>query len=106
MFAAVTRPAPLPELEDWLTERRVIAWLVEAPAGAKLTYHSGFLARDRMPGMSELSEESRRRAHAIAFRVMTAAAHGAVRLIQHRHGPEDYAYIAVKAKRRAVGRMP
>ena len=79
-----------------LTVGRFWSWLARAEPGAALEYHRGLLVRDRSPA-SELSEDERRTVAKIADAALTAAADGLVHLVQHRNGPFDFSYLAIKA---------
>jgi hypothetical protein len=71
-------------------------WLLRALPGQQLEYHRGLLVRDRSPA-SELSEDERRTVAKIADAAWDAAEGGLVLLVQSRHGPFDFSYLAVKA---------
>jgi hypothetical protein len=79
-----------------LTVGRFWSWLARAEPGAALEYHRGLLIFDRSPG-SELSEDERRTVAKIADAALAAAAEGLVHLVQCRHGPFDFSYVAIKA---------
>ena len=88
-----------------LSEIELCAWIAQAEPGAVLEYHRGFLALDRTsfgrfadtPARSELALLGTR-AHDLADR-------GLVHLVQLRHGPEDYSYLAI-ARPRRKGALP
>ena len=83
-------------------------WLERARAGEQLEYHRGLLTRDRSPA-SELAEDDRRALAEIADVVFRAAEGGQVHLVQRRHGPLDFSYLAIKAGRvaaAAAGAVP
>jgi hypothetical protein len=77
-------------------------WLECARAGEQLEYHRGLLTRDRSPA-SELAEGDRRALAEVADAAFRAAGDGSVHLVQRRHGPFDFSYIAIKAGRVAAG---
>jgi hypothetical protein len=79
-----------------LTVGRFRSWLARSAPGAALEYHRGLLILDRSP-TSELSEDERRTVAKIADATLSAAADGLVHLVQHRNGPFDFSYIAIKA---------
>jgi hypothetical protein len=79
-----------------LTAGRFWSWLARAEPGAALEYHRGFLVRDRSPA-SELSEDERRTVAKIADAALAAAEDRLVHLVQCRHGPFDFRYLAIKA---------
>jgi hypothetical protein len=78
-------------------------WLADAAPGTSLTYFRGHLAFDRMPSTSPFPEPERKRLVALANRALQMAEDGRVHLVQIRHGPQQYSYIAVKARRRLTG---
>jgi hypothetical protein len=75
-------------------------WLECARAGEQLEYHRGLLTRDRSPA-SELADDDRRALAEIADAVFRAAEGGQVHLVQRRHWPFDFSYLAIKASCRA-----
>jgi hypothetical protein len=79
-----------------LTVGRFWSWLARAEPGAALEYHRGLLILDRSPA-SELSEDERRTVAKISDAALGAAAAGLVHLAQHRNGPFDFSYLAIKA---------
>jgi hypothetical protein len=76
-------------------------WLERARAGEQFEYHRGLLVRDRSPA-SELAEGDRRALAEMADAVFRAAADGCVHLVQRRHGPFGFGYLAIKAGRVAT----
>jgi hypothetical protein len=82
-----------------LREHTFVRWLGEARPGDRIRYHAGHLATDRVDRLSQLSEARCRELAAIADRAFTLAEQGLLLLIQRRHGPGQYSYFAVKAKR-------
>ena len=76
-------------------------WLECARAGEQLEYNRGLLTRDRSPA-SELAEDDRRALAEVADAAFRAAGDGSVHLVQRRHGPFDFSYIAIKAGRAAT----
>jgi hypothetical protein len=79
-----------------LTVGRFRSWLARSEPGAVLEYHRGLLILDRSPG-SELSDDQRRTVAKIADAALGAAEDSLVHLVQHRNGPFDFSYLAVKA---------
>jgi hypothetical protein len=79
-----------------LTAGRFRSWLARSEPGAVLEYHRGLLILDRSPA-SELSEDERRTVAKIADAALNSAADGLVHLVQCRHGPFDFSYVAIKA---------
>lgn len=62
-------------------------WANRAPKGEALLYHTGLLMNDRQqyPTVND-----------IANLMWSLADKGLVTLVQHRSGPSDYEYLAVK----------
>ena len=88
-----------------LTAGRFWSWLARAEPGAVLEYHRGLLIFDRSPA-SELAEDERRTVAKIADAALGAAADGLVHLLQHRNGPFDFSYLAIKAAPARGKRVP
>ena len=87
-----------PRLQDLAISRQQLeAWLRQAAPGARIVYHRGYLAVDRVRGSSRLSESARRELVAVANLALVQAEHGGVHLVQQRTGPGTFRYIAVKA---------
>jgi hypothetical protein len=80
-------------------------WVARSAPGASTVYFRGHLAYERMPSVSTFAEPERKRLVALAKRALQAAEDGLVHLVQRRHGPEDYGYIAVKVHVRRAGRL-
>jgi hypothetical protein len=76
-------------------------WLECARAGEQLEYHRGLLTRDRSPA-SDLAAGDRRVLAEVADAAFRVAGEGSVHLVQRRHGPFDFSYIAIKAGRVAI----
>ena len=70
-------------------------WLARAEPGDRLEYHRGFLALDRIKGMSSLNDAERRKLAAVADQALALADGGKLHLLQERHGNGDYSYWAV-----------
>ena len=77
-------------------------WIEAAPAGAAAIYHRGHLAANRAPG-SASGEHQRTRLARLAGAALEAARQGLAHLVQRRHGPNDFAYLAIKASPPARG---
>ena len=99
--APVSPPRPAPQL--FCDAPGFCQWLADAAPGSSLTYFRGHLAFDRMPSTSPFPEPERKRLVAVANRALQMAEDGRVHLVQRRHGPQHYSYIAVKARRRLTG---
>jgi hypothetical protein len=76
-------------------------WLGRARAGQQFEYHRGLLILDRSPA-SELADGERRALAELAAAVFRTAADGCVHMLQRRHGPFDFSYLAIKAGRTAT----
>jgi len=76
-------------------EIEFLGWLGQAEPGDMLTYHRGLLAADRVHS-SELGH--------LASRAFSLAETSLVHLVQRRHGPDDFSYLAVaRPKAREAG---
>lgn len=95
------RPAPV----LFTDEANLCDWIAHAAPGATMLYFRGYLASDRLPSRTPFREEDRKRLVSVAKRAMQAAEAGLVHLVQRRHGPLDYAYLAVKARPRPPARV-
>lgn len=78
-----------------LTEPEFCGWLGTAAPGDSLEYHCGFLVLDIRPDGSRLAPADRRALARVARRAFWAAERGWVHLVQRRHGPDDYSYLAI-----------
>ncbi len=88
-----------------LSEIELCAWIAQAAPGAVLEYHRGFLALDRT-SFGRLNDSQARAALALlGSRAHDLAERELVHLVQYRHGPEDYSYLAV-ARPRRKGALP
>ena len=67
-----------------------------APWGAQMVYYRGYLARDRSRTHAprRLSPADTERIGLVSGMAARSAAEGFVALVQRRHGPGDYSYIA------------
>ena len=82
-----------------VSEIELCAWVAQAAPGAVLEYHRGYLALDRT-AFAPLGDTPPRAALALlGARAHDLAERGLVHLVQQRHGPEDYSYIAVARPR-------
>src|SRR6266446_257572 len=75
------------------------AWLGQAVPDDALEYFRGFLALDISCGSRTLGEADRKELARVARRAWWAAEHGLVHLIQRRHGPDEFSYLAVARRR-------
>ena len=84
-----------PAVEKQITEIELCGWIGHAAPGDIFEYHRGFLARDIVPLDNRLSERDQAALVRLARRARWAAEAGLIHLVQRRHGPEDYSYLAV-----------
>jgi hypothetical protein len=63
--------------------------------GDRVEYHRGFLALDTLPKWTPLQEPERKELVCLAIRARWAAEHNLVHLVQRRHGPDDFSYLAI-----------
>ena len=82
-----------------LREEDFCGWIGQADPGDRLEYHRGLLAVDRRENLSLLGNADRLELCAIADRALALADEGRLLLVQKRHGPGDYSYLAIMSKR-------
>jgi hypothetical protein len=82
-----------------LTEVELCGWIGQAGPGDTLEYHRGFLARDTLPQGTRLAERDRAELARVAHRARWAAERDLLHLVQRRHGPDDYSYLAIARAR-------
>lgn len=87
-----SRSDHIPLLAD---ENAFVDWRTDARPGDRLVYHRGFLARDRHPTMGRMAKSDRLVLERVADRALADCNRGLVRLLQRKHGLEDFSYIAV-----------
>ncbi|HXF88168.1 MAG TPA: hypothetical protein VNK48_07445 [Xanthobacteraceae bacterium] len=92
MTRAITR---LPAVRLRLKEIDLCGWIGQAMPGDMLEYHRGFLALDVTEHGTRLAERDRTELARVARRAWWAAELGLVHLVQRRHGPDDYGYLAI-----------
>ena len=90
--ATASSPARLP-----LTLGDLERFLSTAKAGDTIEYFRGFLCLDRGAG-SRFGDDAGEVLDHIATALMAMAEAGRVHLVQRRHGPFDYTYLAVMAR--------
>ena len=100
---SVVSERPMPIL--FTDEATLCDWIAHAVPGATTIYYRGHLAFDRLPSTEVFAERERTRLVAVAKRALQAAEDGLIHLVQRRHGPQDYSYIAIKARSRLSGRV-
>jgi hypothetical protein len=82
-----------------VSDEEVRQWLQEAKPGQVLHYFRGFLARAADGRHQLLREVECQDVARFAGRLWRAAHHKRVHLVQRRHGPEDFTYIAIARER-------
>jgi hypothetical protein len=82
-----------------VSEIELCAWVAQAAPGATIEYHRGYLALDRSGFGSLGNTPARAAVGLLGARAHDLADRGLVHLVQQRHGPEDYSYIAVARAR-------
>ena len=92
--------APIPLTPSGATGTRIsdidlCAWVAQAAPGDVLEYHRGFLALDRLTGVSELGAREAERVGKLADRAFHAAEQRLVHLVQQRLGPDRFSYRAI-----------
>jgi hypothetical protein len=75
-----------------VTESELCTWFGQGGIGDTLTYHRGSLVHDRSPTTSGLQRREHAELARVARRARALADAGLARLVQQRHGPEDYEY--------------
>ena len=78
-----------------LTENEFCDRVTDAVPGEVIAYHVGMLAADRSLSVSTLPEGRRIELNAVANRALKLANAGGMHLVQHRIGPERFAYLAI-----------
>ncbi|MFZ5790307.1 MAG: hypothetical protein ACOY3L_06365 [Pseudomonadota bacterium] len=85
----------LPAARLRLKEIDLCGWIGQAMPGDMLEYHRGFLALDVTEQGTRLAERDRAELVRVARRAWWAAEQRLVHLVQRRHGPDDYSYLAI-----------
>ncbi len=97
---------PLSTVPDLVSPPRPLAlrrvefgtWLKTARPGSRIEYHRGHLCVDRAPKLSASDNRTTAELNRLALAAMEASEQGLVHLVQRRHGPEDFSYLAIKAR--------
>jgi hypothetical protein len=84
------------DTEKLLTDNDFCCWLAIAEPGDALEYFRGYLARDVTAHARRLSEHNRVELARLASCVWWAGEQKLVHLVQRRHGPDDYSYLAIR----------
>ena len=100
---ALSRPlAATPTQVLVIDKARFEAWLQTTRPGSLIEYHRGHLCVDRQQKFDAPDNAPENKARSalndLATRALRAAERGLVHLVQRRHGPEDFSYIAIKAR--------
>ena len=82
-----------------LSEIDLCGWLGQAEPGETLEYYRGYLGIDAIAHGSPLPEQDRAELSRIARRALWAVDRGIAYLVQRRHGPHDYSYLAIARSR-------
>ena len=86
----------VPAVRKSLTEIELCGWVGQAAPGDILEYHRGFLALDIVPQGARPAERDQAVELAkVARRAWWAAERGLIHLVQRRHRPYDYSYLAI-----------
>jgi hypothetical protein len=85
----------LPSRRSRLTEMDLCGWISQALPGDALEYYRGFLAMDTFSQGSRLSARDRTELVRLARRAWVASERRLIHLVQRRHGPDDYSYLAI-----------
>ena len=96
---ALSRPpveTPTPILV--IDTARFEAWLQTALPGSLIEYHRGHLCVDRQQEIGARDNKARAVLHDLATRVLRASDQGLVHLVQRRHWPEGFSYLAIKSQ--------
>ena len=91
-------PAAIPTPILAIDTARFEAWLQTALPGSLIEYHRGHLCVDRAPKLSASDNQTQTELNHLANHAMGAAERGLVHLVQRRHGPADFSYLAIKSR--------
>lgn len=98
-------PSMLPDQQP-ISEADLVAWIVRASPGDRLTYWRGHLARDVWALGSQMREADRRRLARVGRLAWGLAEDGWVHLVQERLEPGIFAYIAIARPKRNRQQQP
>jgi len=93
------QPNIRPKVRLRLAEVDFCAWLGQASPDDRLEYHRGFLAMDASLHCASLPDQERRELGRLARRAWWAAERQLVHLVQRRHAPNDFSYLAIARPR-------
>lgn len=85
----------LPAARLRIKEIDLCGWIGQAMPGDILEYHRGFLALDVTEQGTRFCQHDRAELVRVARRAWWAAEQRLVHLVQRRHGPDDYGYLAI-----------
>lgn len=92
MTGTVTK---LPSARLQIDETDLCGWIGQAAPGDVLEYYRGFLAMDTFSHATRLTEHERAELVHLARRAWWASEQKLIHLVQRRHGPDDYSYLAI-----------
>ena len=78
-----------------IDETDLCGWIGQAAPGEIFEYYRGFLAPDIASPGTQLPERERVELVRLARRAWWASEHKLIHLVQRRHGPDDYSYLAI-----------
>lgn len=94
---AKTTPTPdIQRKNPNLDEGKFCDWIANALGGETITYHDGFLMRDRSD-KSDFPLRERQRINSVARRALIANELGLLHLVSRKIGPARFEYIAVRS---------
>jgi hypothetical protein len=85
----------VPTVSLTLSEIEFCGWLGQAGPGETLEYYRGFLLVDASQHGGRLPEQDRVELTRVARRAWLASEQKLIHLVQRRHGPDDYSYLAI-----------
>jgi hypothetical protein len=92
MISTITK---LPSVRLRINETDLCGWIGQAAPGDVLEYYRGFLALDTFSHGTRLPERERAELVRLARRAWWAGEQKLIHLVQRRHGPDDYSYLAI-----------
>ena len=78
-----------------IDETDLCGWIGQATPGDVLEYYRGFLAMDTFSQGSRLTGHDCAELVRLARRAWWASEQKLIHLVQRRHGPDDYSYLAI-----------
>jgi hypothetical protein len=92
MISTITK---LPSVRLRINETELCGWIGQAVPGDVLEYYRGFLPLDTLSHGTRLPDRDRAELVRLARRSWWAGEQKLVHLVQRRHGPDDYSYLAI-----------